>query len=196
MGWTRIQTKKVSWCQISKKNTILHFSRCILPDSTVSKEPACQCRRHKRCGFNPCIRKIPWSRKWQPTPVFLPGKSHGQTSLEGYSPWGRKESNMTEHAHTHTFLMPIIIWWDFPRGSLVKNLPEMQECCVCAKSLQSCLTLCDPLDCSPPGSSVHGILQARLLKWVAMPSCRGSSRPRNQTHISYVSCIGRQVLYH
>ena len=51
----------------------------------------------------------PWSRKWQPTPVFLPGKSHGQTSLEGYSPWGRKESNMTEHAHTHTFLMPIII---------------------------------------------------------------------------------------
>ena len=127
MGWTRIQTKKVSWCQISKKNTILHFSRCILPDSTVSKEPACQCRRHKRCGFNPCIRKIPWSRKWQPTPVFLPGKSHGQTSLEGYSPWGRKESNMTEHAHTHTFLMPIIIWWDFPRGSLVKNLPAMLE---------------------------------------------------------------------
>ena len=46
---------------------------------------------------------------------------------------------------------------------------------VCAKSLQSCLTLCDPLDCSPPVSSVHGILQARILEWVAMPSSRGSS---------------------
>ena len=51
--------------------------------------------------------------------------------------------------------------------------------CTCAKLLQSCLTLCDPMDCSPPGSSVHGILQARTLEWVAMPSFRGSSRPRN-----------------
>ena len=47
--------------------------------------------------------------------------------------------------------------------------------CVCAQSLQSCLTLCDPMDCSPPGSSVDGILQARILEWVAMPSSRGSS---------------------
>ena len=68
--------------------------------------------------------------------------------------------------------------------------------CVCAKSLQSCLTLCDPMDCSPPGSPVHGILQARILEWVAMPSSRGSSPPRDETCISYVSCIGRQVLYH
>ena len=50
--------------------------------------------------------------------------------------------------------------------------------CVCAKSLQSCLTLYDPVDCCPPGSSVHGILQARILEWVSMPSSRGSSRPR------------------
>ena len=67
--------------------------------------------------------------------------------------------------------------------------------CVCLVA-QSCLTLCDPVDCSPPGSSVHGILQARILEWVAMPSSRGSSRPRDRTHISYVSCIGGQVLYH
>ena len=59
-----------------------------------------------------------------------------------------------------------------------------------------CLTLCNPMDCSPPGSSVHGILLARILEWVAMPSSRGSSQPRDQTHISYVSCIGRPVLYH
>ena len=52
---------------------------------------------------------------------------------------------------------------------------------------QSYLTLCNPMDCSPPGSSVHGILQARLLEWVAMPSSRGSSQSRDQTHISHVS---------
>ena len=53
-----------------------------------------------------------------------------------------------------------------------------------ATSLQSCLTLCDPMDCSPPGSSVHGILQARILEWVARPFSRGSSRPRDWTHVS------------
>ena len=72
--------------------------------------------------------------------------------------------------------------------------------CVCAcmhaKSLQSCLTLCHPMDCSLPDPSVHGILQARILEWVAMPSSRGSSWPRDQTCISYVSCIGSQVLSH
>ena len=64
-----------------------------------------------------------------------------------------------------------------------------------AKSLQSCLTLCDPMDCSPPGSSVHGVLQARMLEWVAMSSSRGSSRPRDRT---YVSCLlhCRQVVYY
>ena len=45
----------------------------------------------KRCGFNPCVRKIPWRRACQPTPVFLPGKFHDLRSLAGYSPWGRKE---------------------------------------------------------------------------------------------------------
>ena len=56
--------------------------------------------------------------------------------------------------------------------------------CVHAKSLQLCPILCDPRDCSPPDSSVHGILQARMLEWVAMPSSRGSSQPRDRTLIS------------
>ena len=68
--------------------------------------------------------------------------------------------------------------------------------CVRAKSLQSCLTLCDPVDYSPPGSSVYGILQARILERVAMLPSRGSSQPRDQTRISHVSCIGRWVLCH
>ena len=63
-------------------------------------------------------------------------------------------------------------------------------------SAQSCLTLPDPTDCSPPGSSVHGTLQAKILEWVAVSSSRGSSRPRDRTCVSYVSCIGRQVLHH
>ena len=54
------------------------------------KDSACQCSRHKRLGFDPWVRKIPWNRKWQPSPVFLPGKSHGWRSLAGYSPWGHK----------------------------------------------------------------------------------------------------------
>ena len=55
---------------------------------------------------------------------------------------------------------------------------------------QSCLTLCDPMDHSPPGSFVHGILQARILEWTDMPSSREPSQPRDQTCVSYVSCIG------
>ena len=67
--------------------------------------------------------------------------------------------------------------------------------CIQAKSLQSCPTLCDPVDCSPPGFSVHGILQARIPEWIVMPFCRRSSRPRDRTFVSCSSCIGRQVLY-
>ena len=65
-----------------------------------------------------------------------------------------------------------------------------------AKSLQSCLTLCDSMDYSLSGSSVHEILQARTLEWVAISSSRGSSRHRDQTCIFYATCISRQALYH
>ena len=60
------------------------------------KEPTCQCRRHKRCRFDPWEGKIPWRRAWPRTPVFLPGESCGQRSLAGYSPWGGKDSDTTE----------------------------------------------------------------------------------------------------
>ena len=59
---------------------------------------ACQRRRHRRHRFDPWVRKIPWRRRWQPAPVFLPGGSHGQRSLVGYSPGGHKELDRTEHA--------------------------------------------------------------------------------------------------
>ena len=65
------------------------------PGGVVVKKSICQCRR---CELDPWVGKIPWSRNWPPTPVFLPGKLHEQRSLVGYHPWGYKESGMTEHA--------------------------------------------------------------------------------------------------
>ena len=64
-----------------------------LPCWLSGKESTCQCRRHKRRGFDPWIGKIPWRRKWQLTPLFQPGKSHAQRSREGYSPRGHKQSD-------------------------------------------------------------------------------------------------------
>ena len=66
------------------------------PGGAVVKKSSCQCRRSKRRRFDPWVRKIPWRRKWQPTPVFLPRKFHGQRSLVGYSPWSCKESDTIE----------------------------------------------------------------------------------------------------
>ena len=70
--------------------------------------------------FSPRVRKLPWRRKWQPTPVFLPGKSHRQRSLAGYSPWDCQESDMTDpmsaHTHTHT-----------RRHSFKPKVPEIQR---------------------------------------------------------------------
>ena len=72
------------------------------PGGASGNEPGCQCRRRKRHRFEPWVGKILWRRARQPTPVFLPGESHGQRSLVGYSPWGHKESDMTEVISMHT----------------------------------------------------------------------------------------------
>ena len=64
---------------------ILHFSPEVrgVPGGASGKEPVCQCRKYKRSGFSPWVRKIPWRRSWRPTPVFFPGESHRQRSLVG-----------------------------------------------------------------------------------------------------------------
>ena len=71
------------------------------PGGTSGKEPACDVGDIGDAEFDPWVRKIPWRRARQPTPVFLPQKSHGQGSLVGYGPWGRKESDTTEWLSTH-----------------------------------------------------------------------------------------------
>ena len=79
------------------------------------KELTCQFRRHKRCMSDPWVRKIPWGRAWQPSPVFLPGGPHGRRSLVGDRPWGHKESDTTEELSSHASkplwkTWPVIFW--------------------------------------------------------------------------------------
>ena len=76
----------------------------------------------------------------------------------------------------------------------LNSSPLLLTWLVCVRSVtQSCPTLCDPMNCRLPGSSVHGIFQAGILEWVTISSSRGSSQPRDRT---CVSCVGRQILYH
>ena len=113
------------------------------------------------------------------------------------SPWGlREEWGWSSKALTLVFNARPAVWCQpaaspIPRGTL--------RCLWCSSTCsvpQLGLTRCDPKDSSPPGSSVPGIFQARILEWAAVSSSRGSFLPRVQTHISCVSCIGRWILYH
>ena len=152
--------------------------------------------------------------------LILPSSSSSSTSATWWKQdghWSAKKQSLgtmrwgTQRDHSFPRASPH--WW----GSLP---PEVPQCiyppfsfqnyflCPCLKEkgkglwlliwtcclvAQSCPTLCDPMDCSLPGSSVHGILQARILEWFAISSSRGSSQLRDQTQ---VFCIGRQILYH
>ena len=245
---------------------------CRLLGWLSGKKSACQFRRHRRRAFDLLVRKIPWRRKWKPTPVVLLKESHGQRSLAGCTmglqrdrpswacmhtdginqslprqqqrklwilickddsyyldlwsgykihfyqfAWGKNISvtlfyhtmgtkcwvvlseispinyNMIDNYWAFTF--PSFFKFFFYKQSLV-HIPSIPRACMHAMLLQSCLTLCDPMDCSLPDSSVHGSLQARILEWVAMPFSRGSSWPRGRIHISYTSSVGPHVLYH
>ena len=88
--------------------------------------------------------------------------------------------------------------WMNPKDVMLSELSQTHKNkqYIHATSFQSCLILCDSMDCSPTGSSVHGMLQARMLEWAAISSFRGSSGPNYWIHISYFSCTSRQVLYH
>ena len=119
------------------------------------------------------------------------GGSEGQGSLACCSAWGHKELDMTEllNSNNNESKDHRQVPW-----AQIRNL--IPSTCVHVQLLQSCLTFCNPMDCCLPGSYVHGIIPARILEWVAMPSFRGSFQPRDQTHISCGSFTGRQILYH
>ena len=116
----------------------------------------------QRPGFDPWVWKIPWRREWLPIPVFLPRDFYRQKNLVGYSPWGcRVRCDWV--TNTFTFIVDLQCCVSF---KCTPRLFIYAYAAAAAKSLQSCLTPCDPTDGSPPGSSVLGILQARLLEWV------------------------------
>ena len=105
----------------------------------------------------------------------------------------------------HDFVYSVPSSWLLPTRPTPLNhhlihLPSLgllpAHMCLRAKSLQSYPTLCNLIDYSPPGSSVHEILQARILEWVALSFCRGSSLPRDQACLSWISWFGRRVLYY
>ena len=107
-------------------------------------------------------------------------------------------------SHIHLEIVPLTTIWSSKNFFFILQIRKLElmlvhifpkSVYVCAKSLQSCLTLCDPMDCSLPGSSDQGIFQARTLEWVALPSFRGSSWCRDRTWVSYISYIGRRVPY-
>ena len=94
---------------------------------SAGKESACNAGGLQKHRFNPWVRKAPWRKKWQPTPVFLPGKSHGQRSLAGYSPWGRKESDVTEHTEVCGMSLS---YWKASYYPCTDNLFLLKRVCV------------------------------------------------------------------
>ena len=149
------------------------LSPSIAPSGPGGKNSSCQRRRFKRCRFDPWGRKIPWRRKWQPTPVFLPGESCGQRSLVGYSSWGHKVWHdwVTEHTlmlgHLDGFFLSIFftcmgcstLCWT-PEGARQDSGHALQvpEGCLCIATLFCKL--------QPPGLSrliflflIHGLGQ-------------------------------------
>ena len=127
------------------------------------------------CGLSSCVS---WALKHR---LNVPSMAHGPVAPQYVeSSWTRDQTHTggfftTEH-----------------RGKLYHFIFK----CHAYACAQSCPTLCDSMNYSPPGSSVHGILQARILEWTAISFSRGPSQPRNQTYVSCVSCIARQILYH
>ena len=92
--WTCVQNYWLKRCRQQWKIKINLDWNQLESTSKLIKQVKCRKRR-----FDPSVGKILWRRRWQPTPVFLPGKSHGQRSLVGYCPWGHKETDMTEHIY-------------------------------------------------------------------------------------------------
>ena len=107
--FNRGNSSMYSWVKIAKGYKIRGFT-----GSSLDKEPTCQCMR---CSFDPWVGKIPWRREWKPTPISLPGESHGQRSLVGDSPWGRKEWTTTVWLNNWTCLLTNYERnWCFPSG--------------------------------------------------------------------------------
>ena len=150
-----------------KETTSLAFSTMSVwfmdfPVGASGKEPTCQCTRHKRCGLDPWVGKMPWRRKWQPTAVFLPGNSHGQRNLTSFSPWGHKESDTTERLSTHTLtyilcdlfqklpgaLQIHLIQWGLMSHLITAAPQQLGGCLYTSNLIARCIYIGRPVGCS------------------------------------------------
>ena len=126
-------------------------------------------RIHLQCGrpeFDPWVGKISWRREWQNTSVFLLENSMDRGAWKALVHEVSKSQTRLRNFHFH-----------------FRSWKERKE----RKVAQSCPTLCNPMDCSLPGFSAHGISYARILEWVAIPFSRRSSQPRDLTRVSCIA---------
>ena len=107
----------------------MHSVKTGFPGWLGGKDFTCQCRRHKRGWLHPWVGKTPWRRKWQTSPIFLPGKSHEQRSLAGYSPWGHKESDTTEQPNNKEMLCGPLAPGLLLFAALIGHSLSLQETC-------------------------------------------------------------------
>ena len=126
-----------------------------------------------------CLENLMDRGTW---PATVCGVTKSRTQLRAHC--ARAHTHTHTHAHTHLSSKFILSLFTLLNLNFLSKYKRVS--CMRAKSFQSCLTLCDPIDCSTPGSSIHGIFQARILEWFAMPSSRESSQTRDQTHVSYI----------
>ena len=136
------------------------------------------------------MKRAKWQSRKLPAPI-LPQKHWKISRNHQFCDNSRKQLNVySHHMSTESRKRHFKIIWRFCGDLFVLPLPLPLHVCV---RTQSCPTLLNPMDCSPPGSSVHGISRARILEWVAISSSRGSSWLRDRTRISCISCISCTV---
>ena len=157
-------------------------------------KPNLQCVHIWRQGLLGVTRSWQWSPHEcaliKDTPEFLSLFYYVREQQKDHCLWTRKKASTRHRNFLWLFWLPSLQNCKF---LLLIVCPVYGILCVCA---QSCLILCNPMDCSLPGSSVHGILQARILEWAAISYSRGSFQSWDRTHISCRSWIGRRVFYH
>ena len=148
--------------------------------------------------FHPASRSKGWSNRNSPGQQYLDWGWGGAYSLRlshTYEPqflYLLNETSSKEENTCKSYLHRRLVCRSKPE---FRSTSSCNSACVRAKLLQSHPILCNPMDCSPPNSSVHGIFHAGTLEWVATPSSRGIFPTQYQTHISYASCTGRWILY-
>ena len=122
---SQLTCKQSNWSRVTSR-------RASLVAPPVKNPPAMQ----ERPWFNPWVRKIPWRRKWQPTPVFLPGKSHGQRSMVGYSPWSHKRAGhdlVTKHQQqsrpipVQLFFVAVVVFWFISFQNYLRNVRSTEQ---------------------------------------------------------------------